>query len=188
MKNLCDDIQSLAEKMYLFILLTMAPGVAGMKIHTAAMRELNLWHSFDAKGFICFSMSIESQGRLLDKFPSTGDAFSLLFFFGEWFYHYSLYIQCYFFSWVDVVLMKWKFLLLPRVSSFCFFNCSSTNCQRIQSSFLCLHLYSLSEAKCFGGCSCKTVPDSKPHILWSPISVVHNVTFTKHLLVSSDLR
>lgn len=42
MKNLCDDIQSLTEKMYLFILLTMAPGVAGVKMHTAAKRELNL--------------------------------------------------------------------------------------------------------------------------------------------------
>ena len=83
MKNLCDDTQSLAEKMYLFIHLTMAPGVAGVKMHTAAMRELNLWHSIDAKGFICFSMSIESQGRLLDTFPSTGDAFSLLFSLGS---------------------------------------------------------------------------------------------------------
>lgn len=36
MKNLCDDIQSLTEKMYLFILLTMAPGVAGVKMQAAA--------------------------------------------------------------------------------------------------------------------------------------------------------
>ena len=73
------------------------------------------------------------------------------------------------------------------VSLFYFFDPSSTNYQRTQS-ILWLHLYSLSKAKCFCGSSCKIAPDSKPHTLWNPISVVHNVIFTKHLLVFSNLR